>query len=137
MNRRLYEIDRKDPETIRLADGHFVYFDIEGKEYGIRQIQPWDKEQMIAIAIIIANPHTILHRRFQDAHDRPDRKHAIDFLIKEQKMEIEAAISQAAEIGIPICFISSEDHEKPTASEALFSFCIHQTSCRKMLHRIQ
>src|SRR3990167_7704432 len=54
MNRRLYELDRADPETIRLADGHFVYFDIEGKECGVRQIQPWDKEQTIAIAVIIA-----------------------------------------------------------------------------------
>jgi len=26
MNRRIYELDRADPGTIRLADGHFVYF---------------------------------------------------------------------------------------------------------------
>lgn len=44
MNRRLYELDRMDPDIIWLADGHFVYFDVEGKKYGVRQIQPWDKE---------------------------------------------------------------------------------------------
>ena len=90
MNRRLYELDRSDPEVIRLADGHFVYFDIEGKEYGIRQIQTWDKEQMLAMAVIVANPYTILCRRLKDAHDRHDRKRNIDFLIQEQTMRFRA-----------------------------------------------
>lgn len=133
MNRRLYELDRRDPETIRLADGHFVYFDIEGKEYGVRQIQPWDKEQMLAIAVIIANPHTILRRRLKDAGDRHDRKRNINFLIQEQKMEVNVAASQAVELGIPFCFVSNDGRESPTASEVLFSFCIHQALCRKIL----
>ena len=133
MNRRLYELDRSDPEVIRLADGHFVYFDIEGKEYGIRQIQPWDKEQMLAIAVVVANQYTILHRRLKDAHDRHDRKCDIDFLIQEQKMEVDVAISQAAELGAPLCFLSNEGGESPTASEVLFSFCVHQSLCRKVL----
>jgi len=133
MNRRLYELDRMDPETIRLADGHFVYFDIEGKEYGIRQIQQWDKEQMLAIVVVIANPHTILHRRLKDAGDRQDRKCNIGFLIQEQKMEIDVAVSQTAELGIPLCFINNEGDESPTASETLFSFCVHQALCRKTL----
>lgn len=133
MNRRLYELDRSDPEVIRLADGHFVYFDIDGKEYGIRQIQPWDKEQMLTMAVIVANPHTILHRRLKDVRDRHDRKRDIDFLIQEQKMEVDVAVSQAAELGIPLCFLSNEDGESPTASEALFSFCVHQALCRKVL----
>lgn len=136
MNRRLYELDRSDPEVIRLADGHFVYFDIEGKEYGIRQIQPWDKKQMLAIAVIVANPYTILRRRLKDAHDRHDRKRDIDFLIQEQKMEVDVAISQATELGVPICFLSNGDDENPTASETLFSFCVHQALCRKILRAI-
>jgi len=130
MNKRLYELDRADPETIRLADGHFVYFDIEGKEYGVRQIQPWDKEQMIAIAIIVASPNTILCRRLQDIGDRIDRKLDINFLIQEQKMEIDIAISQAKELGIPFCRIRNEGNENPTAAETLFSFCVHQALCR-------
>ncbi len=133
MNRRLYEFDRADPEVIRLADGHFIYFDIEGKEYGIRQIQPWDKEQMLAIAVIVANPRTILHRRLKDAHERYDRKLDINFLIQEQKMEIDVAISQAKELGIPFCFLSNEGNENPIASETLFSFCVHQLLFRKIL----
>ncbi len=136
MNRRLYELDCRDPETIRLADGHFVYFDIEGKEYGIRQIQPWDKKQMLAIVVVIANPYTILHRRLKDTGDRQDRKRNIDFLIQEQKMEVDVAVSQAMELGIPFCFVGNEGHENPTTSEMLFSFCIHQSLslCRKILH---
>jgi adenylate kinase len=133
MNRRLYELDRSDPEVIRLADGHFVYFDIEGKEYGIRQIQTWDKEQMLAMAVIVANPYTILHRRLKEAHDRYDRKRNIDFLIQEQKMEVDIATSQAAELGISLCFLSNENGENPTASEMLFSFCVHQALCHKIL----
>ena len=134
MNQRLYELDRRDPETIRLADGHFIYFDVEGKEYGVRQIQPWDKEQMLAIAVVVANSHTILRRRLKDADDRHDRKCNIDFLIQEQKMEVDVAISQATEIGIPLCFVSNEGYENPTASEMFFSFCVHQALCRKILH---
>ena len=133
MNRRLYELDRRDPETIRLADGHFVYFDIKGEEYGVRQIQPLDKEQMLAIAVIVANPHTVLRRRLKDVDDRHDRKRNIDFLIQEQKMEVDVATSQATELGIPLCFASNEGYENPTASEMLFSFCVHQALCRKIL----
>lgn len=133
MNRQLYELDRRDPETIRLADGHFVYFDIEGKEYGVRKIQPWDNDQMLAMAIVVANPHTVLRRRFEDINDRYDRKCDFDFLVREQKMEIEIAISQAAELRIPLCFISNESHENPAAPEMLFSFCIHQALCRRLL----
>jgi adenylate kinase len=132
MNRRLYELDRANSGTIRLADGHFVYFDIEGKEYGVRQIQPWDKEQTIAIAVIIASPNSILNRRLKDTSDRPDRKHDINFLIQEQKMEIDIAVSQAKELSIPFCLIRNEGGESPTAAETLLSFCIHQALCHKI-----
>jgi len=132
MNRRLYAFDRVDPGTIRLADGHFVYFDFEGREYGVRQIQPWDKTQMIAITVIIASPSSILSRRLKETNNRPDRKHDINFLIQEQKMEIDVAISQARNLSIPFCFICNDGGEGPTAAETLLSFCIHQALCRAM-----
>jgi len=131
MYRQLYELDRRYPETIRLADGHFIYFDVEGKEYGVRQIQPWDKEQLIAVAIIVANPHIILRRRLKDAKYRCDRKLDINFLAREQKMEIDIAVLQATELVVPFCFINNEGTENPTPSEALLSFCIHQALSRK------
>jgi len=130
MNRRLYELDRENSGIIRLADGHFVYFDIEGKEYGVRQVQPWDKEQTIAIAVIVASPDSILSRRLKDVSDRPDRKHNISFLIQEQKMEIDVAVSQAKELNVPFCFIRNEGSESPTAAETLLSFSVHQALCR-------
>jgi len=132
MNKRLYEFDRADPEFIRLADGHFVYFDVEGKEYGIRQIQPWDKEQTIAIAVIVASPNIILDRRLKEASDRLDRKLDINFLIQEQNMEIDIARSQAKELGIPFCLMRNEGDEIPMAAETLLSFSIHQALCRKI-----
>jgi adenylate kinase len=132
MNRRLYELDRADFETIRLADGHFVYFDIEGKDYGVREIQEWDEGQMIAIAVIVASPNTVLRRRSKDANDRRDRKHDLNFLLREQKMEIDVAASQAMELSIPFCFISNDGNENPTASEMLLSFCLHQALCHKI-----
>ena len=137
MNRRVYELDRADPDTIRLGDGHFVYFDIEGKEYGIRQIQPWDKEQLLAIAVVIASIDTIQQRRFKDMHRRSDRKLDKDFLIREQKMEIQIATAQAAELGISICFVRNEGNEIPTAPETLLSFCVHQMLCRKVFDRLR
>lgn len=133
MYRRLYELDRRDPETIRLADGHFVYFDVEGKDYGIREIQPWDKGQMLAIAVIVADPYIILHRRLKEAGNRPDRKYGVDFIIREQKMEVGTAISQAAELSLPLCFINNEGCANPAASETLFFFCSHQALCRRIL----
>lgn len=136
MNRQLYELDRASLEVIRLDDGHFIYFDIEGKECGIRQIQPWGKEQLLAIAVIIASPRTILQRRLKDARVRYDRKCDIDFLIKEQKMEVAIAISQAAELGVLLYFVSNEGGESPTASEILLFFCVHQALCRKILRTL-
>jgi len=132
MNRRLYEIDRADPEVIRLADGHFVYFDVEGKEYGVRQIQPWDKEQTTAIAVVVASPSSIFDRRLRDASGRPDRKQDINFLIREQNMEIDIARSQAKKLNIPFCLIRNEGDEIPTAVETLLSFSVHQALCRKI-----
>ncbi len=87
---------------------------------------------MLAIAVIVANPHTILRRRLKDAHDRYDRKRNINFLIQEQKMEIDVAVSQARELSIPFCFIRNEDNENPTATETLFAFCMHQALCHKI-----
>lgn len=132
MNRRLYELDRADPEVIRLADGHFVYFDVEGREYGVRQIQSWDKDQTIAIAVVVASLNSILNRRLTDASGRPDRKLDINFLIREQNMEIDIARSQAKELDIPFCLIRNEGNEIPTAAEALLSFSVHQALCRKI-----
>jgi len=126
LNRRLYEIDRRDLQTIRLIDGHFVFFETKGKEYGIREIQPWDKEQTIAIAVIVANPRTILNRRLKAVTSRPDRQQDLNFLIREQNMEIQVAGTQAKELDIPICLLSNEDVENLTAPEKLLSFCIDQ-----------
>lgn len=102
MNRRIYEMDANDFGTIRVGDGHFVFWDIHGENYGIHQIFPWDKKQTIAIAVIDADEHMILERRKKDFSKRSDRQLNLDFINKERRMEIEIAFSQAKELGIPI-----------------------------------
>ncbi|MEK7143160.1 MAG: hypothetical protein AAB785_03055 [Patescibacteria group bacterium] len=123
MNQRLYEIDRQDPETIRVADGYFMYFDVpKVSKCDIRELQPWNKNQILGIAILIAEPRIILERRFQDIEKRPDRKCDLEALIQEQNMEIEDVSLQAAKINMSPCFIRNETTENPTAAEMLCRF---------------
>lgn len=122
----LRNIERQKPETILLQDGHFVFFDVAGKKYGIRHIQPWDKETMLLIAVITAGPEIILKRRREDAVQRPDRQCNLNFIIKEQKLEIEIARSQATEIGIKFCLIPNEDESIQKPSKSLLDFCVQQ-----------
>lgn len=136
MYRRIYEMDRKDPGTIRIGDGHFVYFDWEGKRYGTREIQPWDKEQLFAIAVIVASCNTILHRRTKEAAARPDRKLDLAFIDREQTMELKIARAQASELSIPFALFCNEGSESPKTSVALFAFILHQALSRKATHHI-
>lgn len=117
MNRRIYEQDRLDPATIRVCDGHFCFFDIKGEEYGKRQIQPWDKEQMKAIVVVLASPQTVLQRRIRDGIERPDRQLSLEFIKKEQQLEVQIATVQAQELGIPIGFLVN-DRKRSVAEEA-------------------
>lgn len=134
MNRKLYEMDRQDPETIRVADGYFMYFDLpKVAEYGIRELQPWNKTQILGIVVVIAKPHIILQRRLQDIKERPDRKCVIDSLILEQCMEIEDVSSQATELGIPFYLIRNDMAENLSAAETLLAFCMFQAFCKRIL----
>lgn len=129
----LRDMDARDPETIRLQDGHFVFFDVAGIEHGVRQVQPWDKERMLGVAVVLASPETVLHRRLRDVPHRSDRQCNLDFIIREQDLETKTAYSQASQIGIPICLVANEGTEVVRASEMLLGFCTHQALCRKML----
>ena len=107
MNRRIYEQDRLDPLTIRVCDGHFCFLDVKGEEYGERQIQPWDKEQMKAFVLVLANPQTILQRRVGDGTERPDRQRDLEFVKREQRLEVRIATHQAQELAIPMGFLTN------------------------------
>ena len=122
MNRQLYAIDRKDITTVKIADGHFCFFDVKGKEYGVRSVQPWDKKQMLAMAVITASHKTILKRRIRDFAKRSDRQLDLEFIEIEQKMEIEIAFSQAERLGIPIKILTNEDGRHIRTSKALLAF---------------
>lgn len=111
MYRRLYENDRNDIQTIRLIDGHFVFFDINGEKFSTQSIFPQDREQMMAVAVITAEPETILLRRQKDAGLRKDRQLDIDFIRREQCMELETANSYAHTLNIPIAILKNETQE--------------------------
>ena len=103
----VYLLMKQKPETIWLFDGHFCYFDWYGKRYGVRPIQSWDKELMLGIIVLTAQPETILRRRIKDG--RQDRKLDLDFIRKELKKETRIAQSQAKKLRKPIRFIVNED----------------------------
>lgn len=126
MNRRIYEKDRLDPSAIRVCDGHFCFFDIKGEEYGKRQIQPWDKEQVKAIVVVLANPQIILRRRISDGAERPDRQRDFEFIKKEQQLEVQIATSQAQELGIPIGFLVNGRKRSVTEEAELLLSLIRQ-----------
>ena len=108
MYRRLYEADRNDINTIRLVDGHFIFFDIKGEKYGVQPIHPEDKEQMLAMAVITADPEIVLQRRLKDASVRSDRQLNLDFIRNEQRMELEVAHSHARILSIPLAIINND-----------------------------
>jgi adenylate kinase len=102
MNKRIYAKDREDFETIRLCDGHFVFWEAESENYGIRETQPWDKQQLIGIILIIADPEDILKRRLDDNIRSRYYHTKIDDIKMEQNLELEVAYSQAKELEKPI-----------------------------------
>jgi len=103
----IHETLRQKPDTLWIFDGHFCYFDWNGKEFGTRPIQSWDKELMMGIIVLTARPETILSRRMKDR--RPDRKLSLDFIKKEIKKEAEIAKLQAETLEKPLIFIANED----------------------------
>ncbi|MFH1030859.1 MAG: AAA family ATPase [bacterium] len=122
----LRNVERQKPDAILLQDVHFVFFDISGKKYGVRQIQTWDKETMLFIAVITASPEIILKRRRKEAIQRPDRQCNLNFITKEQKLEIEIAYSQAAKIGIKCFIIPNNGNNVQKPSELLLDLCLQQ-----------
>jgi len=100
-----------------------MYFDLPKLSgCSVRELQPWDKNQILGIAILIAEPYTILCRRMQDIRERSDRKCDLEALIQEQNVEIKDVSLQAAKINMSPYFIKNEMTENPTAAEMLCYF---------------
>jgi adenylate kinase len=118
---RLYEIIlammTERPDTFWLFDGHFCYFDWEGKKFGVRPIQAWDKELMLGIVVLESKPETILARRKKD--NRLDRKRDLAFIRKEMKKEAEIARLQAESLHKPLKFLNNNDGEEEKNAETI------------------
>jgi len=117
MFRIIYEEDRNDPYTIRILDGHFIYFEAVGKNFSVRNIHNEDHEQMKAIFVVNSTPENILGRRTKDISERNDR--VIDFNYIQEQLELEKneAIKQAKELSISIDFINNNGDLKETIQE--------------------
>lgn len=108
MNRRVYELDRNDPSTIRLCDGHYCFFDVEGKSYGKREIQPWDQDQLKAMILVFARPQTILTRRTLEQQIRPDRQITLQSIMRELQLEAKTAFEQTNTLLIPLKLLKND-----------------------------
>lgn len=120
MNERIYGDDRKDPATVRICDGHFCFFDVQGNEHGTRSIQPGDPEQMKGFIIIQASPDTILHRRLSDKSQRSDRQLSTTFIEKELELEEQIASQQAEEQNIPLLHVVNDNKDILASCTNLF-----------------
>lgn len=108
MLRRIYERDKNDPSTIRIVDGHFAYFETEGRRgFSTRSVNSEDYERIKAIFIIESNPEEILERRKRDSGERTDRALDIDYIREQLEIERNEATNQAKKLGIPIVFIDN------------------------------
>ncbi len=91
----LYRLDSDDPETVRIGDGHFCYFDMSGESFGVRPISPRDRAQLRSFVLFTAGPKQIKMRRMKDRDSRPDRQFDLKFIRLELMLERTVAQIQA------------------------------------------
>lgn len=117
-----YELDRKDPKTIRIRDDHFAYLKEDGT-YFFRPCKPGDKVQMLAFVVLIANPETILARRLSESSLRPERSFLdCETIASHQEIELQTALSQVKQLKIPIRVFENKEGELIPLSQSVFSF---------------
>lgn len=102
MQEVIYGEDKKDPETIRIWDGHFAFFGLDGIGYSIRKVRNEDFEQMKLLVVVDATPESVLERRIKDGTKRLDRIKDLDIIKRQLKIEEEVAGRQAKELKIPV-----------------------------------
>lgn len=117
MFRIIYEEDLNDLKTIRILDGHFIYYEAGGKEYSTRKIEKGDYEQMKAIFVITSDPEKILERRNKDNIERKDRTLDLEHIIEQGNLEKDEATKQAQELKIPIFHISNNSDISSVVNE--------------------
>lgn len=119
---RFYIIDREDPKTIRIRDDHFVCLRGDGN-LSVRQYEPSDKDQILAMAVVIAEPEVILARRLREMNARLDRGFPdCSILARHQNLEVEMAFSQARNLEVPIQIFNNEEGEIKQLAQTILSF---------------
>lgn len=106
MYRLMYEEDRNNPGVIRLRDAHFSLIDPESGKTVLFPVFPEDKEQMLGMVILTADPEVILQRRTLDK-DREDRSLDLEVIKREQEIELATATAQAKELGQELAVVDN------------------------------
>lgn len=94
MFRRMYDLDRQNPEIIRLRDAHFSLWQ-EETGFSYFPLQDGDCNQTLALVCVVATPELIMVRRQNENHSRCDRQCRETVIRSELEMEIATAKSQA------------------------------------------
>jgi adenylate kinase len=107
MQEYIYELDKRDSDTIRIWDGHFAFFEVKGTGYSVRKVRDEDFKQMKLLVVIEATIESILERRKKDYQDRSDRAVDLDVISEQLIIEKVEATKQGEELKIPVVFIEN------------------------------
>ena len=117
-----YAVDCNDPQVVRMRDDHFVYPQEDGS-YLARPYELGDKNQMLAIVVLWAEPKAILGRRLRKYAERPDRPLSdVPRVIEHQALEIATAIRQANFLDIPVRILHNQEGMSEKTSQLVVSF---------------
>lgn len=118
MYRRMYKLDRSEPDRYLIRDGHFCIVDKEKNSFVEAPLQIWDDEQLFCQILIEADTDVIKKRRYKDLKQRPDRIRSEDaFIKKELKAERAIAKAQSKKINRPLIIVSNNSSPIKTANK--------------------
>lgn len=123
MFRRVYEMDRADPSTIRLFDRHVSSWNPHAGDLKVRKIMEDDMARIKGFILLTANPEIIFLRRVKDYNERFDRHlFPSDILMEAQRIEIEIAKTQSRFLDIPLLELRNDDGEAPDNCHKVTAF---------------
>lgn len=118
IHEELCEIDKSDPDTIRLVDGQFV-FNFNATEKKV--FQKLNKKQVLGVIIIFASVPEIINRRAKNLTTQIDLESSKDLIVIEQKLEINASVLHAETFETNFSCVHNDDPDITTAARHISS----------------
>jgi adenylate kinase len=117
-----HEMDKNDSSTVRVRDDHFTAPKEDGT-YWVKQLEDTDKIYMLAFAVIVAEPETILRRRItRNIIPLEPNFLNLDTIVLHQELEIQVASFKAKQLQIPIRILNNEDSRVIQTATLLLEF---------------